>query len=100
MKEILSQLELDKFIDSSVNKKISQIETKQRNINNLEKEINTFKKQLATLNGEIANALLGESKFTSEQLSVAITGIEEKIKESTNIMNTLLEEIENEKDNY
>jgi len=100
VKTVLSQLELEKFIDTSVNHKRSQIEIKQRNVANIEKEIASQKKQLDALNSEIANALLGNSKFTPEQLSSAISGIENKIKESTDIMNTLLEEIEHEKDNY
>ncbi|RKJ68620.1 hypothetical protein D7X33_24220 [Butyricicoccus sp. 1XD8-22] len=97
----MSQLELEKFIDNSVNHKRSQIEIKQRNINNLEKEIASHKKQLDKLNSEIAKTLLGESSlFTPEQLSSAITSIEEKMNKAIELVNNLQVEIENEKDNY
>lgn len=100
VKNILSQLDLKAYIDSSMIQKKSHIKQKERNVRNLEKEYSTLNKQLEKLNDEIAKSLIGDSVFTPQQLSGAIEGIEEKIKQTTDRMNSLIKEVENERENY
>jgi site-specific DNA recombinase len=100
VKEILSQLDLKTFIDSSTSQKKSHINQKERNISNLEKEHLSLQKQLEKLNGEIAKSLVGDSAFTPQQLSGAIEGVGEKIKHTSDKMISLKKEVENERENY
>lgn len=100
IKEVLSQLDLKSFIDSSVNQKNVMIKQKERNIKKLEKEIRTFSKQFDKLNSEIALSLIGESQFTPQQLSKAIEVVEGKIKKTKESLNYLNYEVESEKENY
>ncbi|PLR98231.1 recombinase family protein [Bacillus sp. T33-2] len=100
VKQVLSQLDLNAFIAGSINQKKTIIKQKERNLRNLERELYTFNNQLEKLNGEIAKSLVGDSDFTPQQLSVAIGGVEKKIKQTTDRMNSLIEEMENERENY
>lgn len=100
VKEVLSQLDLKSFIDTSVSQKKASIKQKDKNILNLEKELSTHSKQLEKLNSEIARSLIGESAFTPQQLSAALEGVEEKIRQTTERLNVLRAEVENERENY
>ena len=100
VKIVLLQLDLQSFIDSSMNQKESMIKQKERNIKNLENEINSYKKRLDKLNSEISESLVGDSDFTPKQLSAAITSIEDKINQTTDTLISLKSEVEKEKDNY
>lgn len=100
LKEILSQLDLKLFIDSSMNQKKSFIKQKERNINNIEKEHIDLTKQLDKLNSEIVKSLMGESDFTSQQLSGAINTVEEQLGQKLEQLNFLKAEIGKERENY
>jgi site-specific DNA recombinase len=69
-------------------------------LKNLEKESAQFTKQLDKLNLEIANSLLGNSTFTPEQLSGAITNIQGQLKQLDAKIDLLKKEIAVEEDNY
>ncbi|MEH7157529.1 recombinase family protein [Neobacillus drentensis] len=100
VKDILSPINIEQFIDLSVNKKKETFDTKVKALNNLEKEQSQYTKQLDKLNMEIANSLIGKSAFTPEQLSGAIKGIETQLKELNSKIDILKQEISHEEDNY
>lgn len=100
IKEILSQLDIKSFVDSSMNQKKRLIKQKERNIINLEKELHKFNERLDKLKSEIVDALMGESDFTSQQLSAAIKIEEEKLEKGSRQLDSLKEEVEREKENY
>ena len=52
----------------------------------LEKESENLKRKLRELTAEIANALLGESKFTEEALALAIGTVKDKLEENTKLI--------------
>ncbi|MBB6445792.1 recombinase family protein [Bacillus benzoevorans] len=100
IKEVISQLDLTSFIDSSINQKEAMIKLKESNIKNLESEIRSHRNHLKKLNAEISKSLMEESDFTPKQLSTAITSIEDKIKHITDTLSTLKSEVEREKEHY
>lgn len=100
VKEVLSQLDIKSFVDSSMNQKKRLIKQKEQNIINLEKELHKFTERLDKLKSEIVNALMGESDFTSQQLSAAIKIEEEKLEKGSMQLGSLKEEVEGEKENY
>jgi DNA invertase Pin-like site-specific DNA recombinase len=100
VKVILSHINIEQFIDSSVNKKKEKFDTKVNALKNLEKEHAQFTKQLDKLNLEIANSLLGNSTFTPEQLSGAITNIQGQLNQVNDKIELLKKEIAKEEDNY
>ena len=100
VKAILSKLDLQLFMDSSMNNKKSMIKQKERNIKNLEKELQLLTKQLDRLNLEIDKSLEGGSDFSTKQLSAALTRKEEQINQTTDTLNRMKAEIENERENY
>lgn len=63
----------------------------------LTEQIAKDEKQLDTLRAEIANALTGNSVYTSEDLSTAITAVRERIDESRERLKTLQDEEEQKK---
>jgi site-specific DNA recombinase len=100
IKDILKHIDIEQFIDKSVNKKKETFDTKVTVLKNLEKEHIQFTKQLDKLNLEIANSLLGNSTFTPEQLSGAITNIQGQLKLVDDKIELLKKEINVEEDNY
>ena len=100
IKQVISQLDIEQFIETSVNHKKKDISQKGKNVSVLEKEIEGYKKQLEKLNNEIVKSLMGESNFKPDQLSSAIEGVEKKIQQANETLNNLLDEIKKEKDNY
>ncbi|MGG2109668.1 recombinase family protein [Lysinibacillus pakistanensis] len=100
LKEILSQLNLETFVDSSISQKKSLIKQKERNINNLEKEHLDLTKQLDKLNSEIVKSLMGDSDFTPQQLSGAINTVEEQMGQKLEQLNFLKVEVDKERENY
>ncbi|WP_341323501.1 recombinase family protein [Solibacillus sp. FSL H8-0523] len=99
IKRTFSQLDIDLYIETSVKQRKKQIAQKEKNIKILSRETEQYKKQLIVLNNEISIALLGESKFSPDQLSSAIASTEEQIRTTIENMNSLLEEIRIEKEN-
>lgn len=66
--------------DAAIEKKYkTQITQIKQEIKKLEKETDTLKRKLGELTEEIANALLGDSKFTPDVLSMAIENTKSKI---------------------
>jgi site-specific DNA recombinase len=100
IKDVLKHIDIEQFIDKSVNKKKETFDTKVTVLKNLEKEHVQFTKQLDKLNLEIANSLLGNSTFTPEQLSGAITNIQGQLKLVDDKIELLKKEINVEEDNY
>ncbi|PLT29259.1 recombinase family protein [Peribacillus deserti] len=100
IKAMLSLINIEKYIDSSVNKKKEKLETKEKNVKSLEREKDKLILAAKTLNKEIANSLLGSSKFTPDQLSTALELNESKVTEITIQLESLKEELQYEKDNY
>ena len=82
--------------DAAIEKRYkAQISEIKRDIKKLEKETESLKRKLRELSAEIANALLGDSKFTEDALALAITTTKERIADST----ALLEEKKSQLDN-
>jgi DNA invertase Pin-like site-specific DNA recombinase len=100
IKEILKHINIEQFIDTSVNKKKETFDTKVSALKNLEKEKTQFTKQLDKLNMEIANSLIGQSSFTPEQLSGAIKSIELQVNGLSDKIDLLKTEITVEEGNY
>lgn len=100
IKEMMRNMDLSVFIDRSIDKKKQGVTTKEKLLKTIKKEEENYKKQLDKLNSEIANALVGESSFTPEQLSVAIRGIQQKVDDVTNTIQTIESELLQEKENY
>lgn len=73
--------------DAAIEKRYKiQISEIRKDIKNLEKETETFKRKLGELTAEIANSLLGDSKFTPDILSMAIENTKSKIAENVEII--------------
>ena len=82
--------------DAAIEKRYkAQITELKREIKKLEKENESLKRKLRELSAEIANALLGDSKFTEDALALAITTTKDKIVDRT----ALIEEKKNHLDN-
>jgi DNA invertase Pin-like site-specific DNA recombinase len=99
IKDVLSLIDIEKFIDVNINKKKDELELKNKALSDIQKDKGNFEKQLVKLNGEIANSLLGNSAFTPEQLSGAINTLNEQIKNVDEKIEKIKIEIEREKDN-
>ena len=82
--------------DAAIEKRYkAQISEIKRDIKKLEKDTESLKRKLRELSAEIANALLGDSKFTEDALALAIATTKERIADST----ALLEEKKSRLDN-
>ena len=82
--------------DAAIEKRYkAQITELKREIKKLEKENESLKRKLRELSAEIANALLGDSKFTEDALALAIATTKDKIADSA----ALIEEKKNYLDN-
>ena len=99
IKVILSQFEFKSFLDTSKNMKADLLKLKERNIHNFKKEYSDLLKQHEKLNLEIGKALIDESSFTPEQLSIALNTIEKEIEEKSSQLNSLNKELEKEREN-
>jgi site-specific DNA recombinase len=100
IKTMIEMIDNENFVNVNTNKKQKKIEMKRKNMENLIRERDAFQKQIDKLNLEIANALLGESSFTPEQLSIAIKTTTNKL-ENVNIqIEELAIEIEKESNDY
>lgn len=73
----------------------SQINGIRNEIRTIEKENETQKKKLGELTEEIANALLGESKFTPDVLAIAIEKCKQKIADNTSMIKELETKLDN-----
>lgn len=100
LKKVLTQIGMESLINTSLMRKNKQITLKEKNLKRQKSIISGYKKQLRNFNNEIVSSLMGESKFTAEQLSSEITEMEEKIQNATKIINNLSEEIIKERDYY
>ncbi|WP_312098429.1 recombinase family protein [Niallia sp.] len=100
LKAVISTLDIKAFINTSVNQKKSTLKQKEKNFRNLENELEKLNIQSAKLNAEIGKSLIGESKFTPEQLSGAIDQVNKDIKDKTEAILKLEAEIESERENY
>lgn len=69
----------DAAIERRYRSRLSQI---RQEIKKLEREIETLKRKLGDLTAEIANAIIGESKFTPDVLSMAIENTKAKLEEN------------------
>lgn len=73
--------------DAAIEKRYkSQISQIHQEIKKFEKETDTLKRKLGELTQEIANSLLGDSKFTPDVLSMAIENTKEKISNNVSRM--------------
>lgn len=64
----------------------AELQAMRKKVKELKSENENLKKQLIELSGEIANALMGESKFTPDMLSNAIEATKEKIADNTELL--------------
>ena len=69
--------------------KAERVKLKEQNIKHLKKEYVDLKKQQEKLNLEIGKALIGESAFTPEQLSLALETIEKQMEEKSALIHSL-----------
>ncbi len=89
----------DKAIEKKLKAQISEIT---KDIKRISKENESLKKKLESLTAEIANALLGDSKFSQNDLSAAISITKEKIEDNNKLLTDkqeLLKNSKNELDN-
>lgn len=100
IKRTIKHINIEEYIDKSVNKKKEIMKTKETTLSNLEKEKQQLTKQLDKLNLEIVNSLIGKSAFTPEQLSNAIKNLESQAKDKNDKIESIKSEIEIDKDNY
>ena len=97
IKEMFSEIKEapeQQVLQKQYNKEVSSSKAKQTKLNF---ELRKSTKQLEKLQMEIANSLIGESAYTSEQLSMAIKGVEHKISDLQGQLTTLESEIANKK---
>jgi site-specific DNA recombinase len=95
--DVLSKLNLDSFAEEANKYKTENISQKIIQLNKLKEHIQTKYRQLDKLNDEVANSLLGESKFTPEQLSKAIEKTENDIIETRNQIEVVESEVNESK---
>ena len=69
-----------------------------KEIKQLTKETETLKRKLGELTAEIANALLGESKFTPDVLSMAIEDTKSKIANNVKLISEKENQLNHEED--
>jgi site-specific DNA recombinase len=100
IKFIISNLNIEKFIEKSIGNKSKLIKSKENILTGLKKEMENLAKKLDKLNQEIANSLIGESTFSPEQLSSAINGINQQLKDKKELEETLEIEVEDLKYNH
>lgn len=99
IKNVMSLIDVKKFVDLNISKKRDEIELKNKALTDLQKDKTNFEKQLTKLNAEIANSLLGNSAFSPEQLSAAISSLNDQIKDIDDKTESIKIEIERKKDN-
>jgi hypothetical protein len=99
IKNVMSLIDVKKFVDLNISKKKDEIELKNKALTDLQKDKTNFEKQLTKLNAEIANSLLGNSAFSPEQLSAAISSLNDQIKDVDDKIESIKIEIERKKDN-
>ena len=100
IKQVFTLLDMKQIIATTVNQKKKQNIQKEKSLKVLKKKIDGYKIQLNKLNSEIVGSLMGESKYTAEELSGAINRMEEKIQQATKTFNDVSEEIKNEREDY
>jgi site-specific DNA recombinase len=101
VKEIISQLNLHQFVESSISYKKTLLKQKEQNVKTIEKELTNYKKALTTLQLEIVKSLTEEKpKFTPDMLRAAIELQEETIKQTEETLNKLKSETEYDRGNY
>jgi len=98
LKSILSQFELQPYLVAGKHLKAERVKLKEQNIKHLKKEYVDLKKQQEKLNLEIGKALIGESAFTPEQLSLALETIEKQMEEKSALIHSLTEELQKERE--
>lgn len=76
----------------------AELQSLRRKVKELKSENENLKKQLIELSGEIANALMGESKFTPDMLSNAIETTKEKIADNSELISKYELKIGNQQD--
>lgn len=100
VKEVIGLINIKQFIKTNVDKKQVRLSVKEESVKNLQKEKVNTNKQLEKLNSEIALSLLGQSSFTPDQLSNAINSLKEKLETIETQIESVSEELSNEKNNY
>ena len=81
--------------DAAIEKRyFAQISDIKRDIKKLEIESENLKRKLRELSAEIANALLGDSKFTEDALALAIT-TKDRIAETTSLLEEKRKQLDN-----
>lgn len=86
--------------DATIDKKYkTQILEIKKEIKSLEKETDVLKDKLRKLATEIADVLVGDSKFTEETLSLAIDEIKDKIKDNKSRIEELKKQLDNKQTN-
>jgi site-specific DNA recombinase len=99
-KAMMKMIDIDEYRDRSINKKVESIQRKENNLQLMKSDNKKLLMQLDKLNSEIANALMGESSFTPDQLSSAIENLKNKIETNKASIEKLENEISFERDNY
>lgn len=92
--EKLKSTPRDKAIEKKLKAQISEIN---KDIKRITKETEALKKKLEDLTAEIANALVGDSKFSQEDLSAAISITKEKIEGNNKLLTDKQELLKNSK---
>lgn len=92
--EKLKSTPRDKAIEKKLKARINEIK---RDIKHITKEIEALKKNLETLTAEIANSLLGDSKFSQEDLATAIATAKEKVEDKNKLLSEKQELLNNSK---
>ena len=90
------------FMAAIMSRRRDQISEITKDIKRISKENESLKKKLESLTAEIANALLGDSKFSQNDLSAAISITKEKIEDNNKLLTDkqeLLKNSKNELDN-
>lgn len=82
--------------DAAIEKRYkAQISEIKLDIKKLEKEVENLKRKLRELSAEIANALLGDSKFTEDALALAIATTKDRIEEQTAVLEEKRSQLDN-----
>jgi site-specific DNA recombinase len=96
VKSIISLIDIEQFIDTNVDRKRKNTDAKKTTIKSLTKDKIECEKQIAKLNGEIAKSLTGDSFFSPEQLSSAISSKTEELEQLELKITSLQNEIDSD----